>query len=121
MSALKASAMAALLVIAFVSSGCSGPDRLEYVKMAAREVCDEARRCDNLGPEGFRASYDDCIIEEESRFNSMWPANRCDDGRIDPDRFDRCMDRARLVACEGSFFDWLSAAEHCSAGTVCVN
>lgn len=103
------------------TGGCFEPDRAGYVEQAAKDVCREAQRCDNLGEDGFYPSYDECIIEEKSRFNSMWPADDCDDGRIDSDRFDSCMNRARLVACDGGLGDWLAAAEHCSAARVCID
>ncbi len=109
----------ALAVAAFMV-GCE-PDRMGYVDLAAEEVCDEARRCDNLGSNGLHSDYDECIINERHSFNSMWPADDCGEGRINGDKFDTCMTRAKLWACEGGLGDWLSTAEHCAASRVCVD
>jgi hypothetical protein len=108
------------LLLLLAVAGCE-PDRLGYVDLAADRVCNEARRCDNLGPEGLHATHDECIIEERSRFNGMWPESECGEGRINRDRFESCMDRARLVACDGGFGDWLAAYDHCRAERVCID
>ena len=108
-------------VVVFIAVACSGPDRGEYRDMAAEDVCHEAERCGNLGPDGLHETHSDCIIEERKRFNDMWPEQQCGDGRIDADAYDRCIDRALDVACEDHWADWLVAAERCDANEVCVN
>lgn len=105
------------------SLGCLEMDREGYRDTAAQEVCDEADACNNLH-NLFGDGYDshaDCIVGERARFNDMWPESECGDGAIDPDQFDRCMDRARLAACDGSFLDQLSALGECRASEVCIN
>lgn len=112
---------AALLILAASGLLACEPDRVGYVDRAAETVCNEARRCENLGEDGLHPTYDTCIIEERSRFNSLWPEDECSDGRINRDRFESCMNRAKLVACDGTFSDWLSAYEHCRPSQVCVD
>jgi hypothetical protein len=96
-------------------AACSEPTREDYRDMAAEEVCDEAERCDNLDD----GSYEDCILENEARFNDLWPASDCDDGRIDEDSFQSCMNRARTAACEDNIFDQGLAWSECRASQVC--
>lgn len=109
-----------LLVTTFLSAGCLEPDREGYRDMAAEDYCLEAERCDMLGNLDF-GSYDDCEVDMRSNFNDRWPSNECDDGRIDPDAFDTCMNRALNHACTGSITDWLSFADQCQADAVCTN
>jgi hypothetical protein len=109
-------ALIAILGALTFLAACGEPTREEYRDMAAEEVCDEAERCDNLGDE----SYDDCIIENESRFNDLWPASDCDEGRIDADAFETCMNRARTAACEENIFDLGLAWNDCRASQVCT-
>lgn len=113
--------LSVVLALLFLStaflSACGEPSREEYRDMAAEEVCDEAERCNSLGS----TSYGDCIIEQRARFNDFWPSSQCSDGRISEERYNRCMNRARTAACDGNFFDQLSAASDCRASQVCVN
>ena len=109
------------LILFIAAGGCGEPDRAQHRDYVAEQVCREAERCDNLGHGGLHDSYDDCIIEEQKRFNDIWPENRCGDGRMDADAVDRCLDRALDVACDGNWADWLSAADRCNADTVCTN
>lgn len=108
-------AIIVLLAIGSFLSACSEPTREDYRDLAAEEVCDEADRCDNLGED----SYDDCIIENRDRFNDLWPASECDDGRIDEDSFESCMNRARTAACEENILDMGLAWNECRASNVC--
>lgn len=105
-----------LTALSFLAA-CGETTREEYRAMAAEEVCNEAQRCDNLGS----SSYDDCIIENTARFNDMWPASSCDDGRINEDRYTTCINRARIVACSGNIFDYGAAMTECSASRVCID
>lgn len=107
--------LAALLGAMSFLAACSEPTREQYRDMAAEEVCDEAQRCDNLG----EASYDDCIVENEARFNDLWPASECDGGRIDADAFETCMNRARTAACDENILDLGLAWNDCRASKVC--
>lgn len=113
----------AIFVILFLLAGCGEPDRADYRDSAADEVCSEAERCetlDDLFTESY-ASHSECVVEEKSRFNDMWPADECDNGRIDEEAFESCMDRARPAACDGNWTDYLSALDACSADEVCTN
>ena len=105
-----------LLAATTLLAACSEPTREQYRDMAAEEVCDEAQRCDNLGD----ASYDDCIVENEARFNDFWPSSECDDGQIEKDAFETCMNRARTAACEENILDLGLAWNDCRASQVCV-
>lgn len=108
-------------IFLILGAGCGEPDRAEYRDMAAEEVCEEAESCDNLGTDGLYEDFDQCMIEEQSRFNSMWSSDECADGRINAERFDTCMTRALLVACDGGVGDWLAAADKCRASQVCID
>lgn len=100
-------------------TGCGEPDRADYRDSAADEVCDEAERCDNLDELDYE-SHSERIIEERSRFNDMWPADECGDGQIDPEAYDRCMDRATLAACDGDGADFFAAWSACRSEEVCI-
>lgn len=100
--------------------GCIEPSREGYRDMAAETVCDEMDRCGRLSANGYD-SYSDCIVEERSRFNGMWTESECGGGKINADRFDSCMTRAKLWACDGGVMDFLSAADQCRASRVCID
>ena len=121
MSYLRSVSSIAILVLCIATSGCLEPDREGYRDQAAEEVCDEADRCDNLGPDGIYDSHADCIIEERSRFNSMWSEEDCGDGKINADDFDRCMSRALDYACDGGLLTGWDAFDRCSASNVCTD
>ena len=106
------------LALAVLMTGCFEPDREGYRDMAAADYCAEAERCNNLGNYD---SVDDCEVEMRSTFNDFWPASECSDGRIDPDAYDSCMNRALTHACDGSLLDGLSFADRCRASRVCTN
>ncbi len=106
------------LAIAVVSTGCLEPDREGYRDMAAQDYCAEAERCNNLGDYN---SVDDCEVDMRSTFNDFWPASECSDGRIDPDAYETCMNRALNYACDGGLADWWTAVDRCSASKVCTN
>ncbi len=112
-----------LMVIALTVSlmGCIEPSREGYRDIAADTVCDEMDRCGRLGSGGEYSSYSDCVVEERSRFNSMWPESHCGDGKINADRFDDCMRRAELWACSGTLLDFLAAADSCHRNRVCID
>lgn len=118
MTTIRITLLSLLVLISISLTACGEPDRAEYRNMAADEVCNELDSCGNIGSGEQYDTYDDCIVEEESRFNSAWPANECED-RINADKFDNCMTRAKLAAC-GSWLDYLAALDHCSADNVCI-
>ena len=114
--------MAVVLGAVALMMGCSGEmERGEYRDLIAQEVCDEAERCNNLGPNGLHDTYDDCIVEERARFNDMWPTSQCGETRINEDAFDRCLSRALDVACDGTLADWFSAGQRCHRDEVCID
>lgn len=114
--------LSAIVLTAAIGVGCGAPDRTDYRDNAAEEVCMEAEACDNLDGlfgENY-SSYDECVLEERSRFNSMWSEDECGMGQIDPDDYDRCIDRAVLAACDGGFLDNINALTECRASVVCT-
>lgn len=123
MSKLRLCCLVASAVVAIGLSGCLEMDREQYRDDAAQDVCDRALECDNLD-NLFGNSYEshsECIIEERGRFNNMWPESECGNDRIDPEAYDRCMERARLAACDGNFMDQISALSECDSDQVCTN
>lgn len=110
-----------LLSLVILIVACNELDRETARDIAAEDICAEADRCDNLGDDGLHPSHSDCIIEERKRFNDAWPEERCGDGAIDIEAFDRCVDSALEVACHDQPQDWLIAIALCNADNVCTN
>ena len=110
-----------LIGVLFLFTSCGEPSRAEYRDEAAETVCKEALRCENLGSSGIYEDYDECMIKERARFNDMWSETHCGDGRINPDSFESCLDRAKLAACDGGLLDLISAADRCHRNRVCTN
>ncbi|TXD36141.1 hypothetical protein FRC98_13545 [Lujinxingia vulgaris] len=115
---LKSSLMLALALPLF---GCGEPTREDYRDEAAETYCDRVDECGNIGDGGEYESVSDCIIDQKDRFNEVWPASECDNGRINETQFDRCLDRINVAACDGSWLDTFSAINECRAGNVCTN
>lgn len=117
---MKRSGLISLLILFFAASllsACGEPTRDQYRDMAAEELCAEADRCGNLG----ERTYNDCLVEERARFSDLWPSSECSDGRINADRYERCINRVKVAACDGNFFDGLSAWSECRASQVCID
>ncbi|TXD44566.1 hypothetical protein FRC96_00345 [Lujinxingia vulgaris] len=115
---LKSSLMLALALPLF---GCGEPTREDYRDEAAETYCDRADECGNIGDGQDYETVSDCVIDQTDLFNEAWPADECGNGRINETQFDSCVDRLEVVACDGNFFDQLSALDECRAGNVCTN
>ena len=111
----------AIVALVVSSLGCIEPDREDYRDEAAEDFCNEAEDCGNLGSGIIPDTHSDCIIEMQGEFNERWPADECDDGRINEEDYERCMSRALDYACEGGFLTGWDALDRCSADNVCTN
>lgn len=109
-----------MLCVASGGFGCGEPDRETYRDDAAEDFCAEAERCENLGEGIIPDTRSDCVVEMRSQFNSLWPREECDEGRISAEDYDRCMSRALDFACEGDALTGLDALDRCSADNVCT-
>lgn len=100
-------------------TGCLEQGREDYRDAAAEAFCDEALRCGNLGTAFIAQTHSECVLEMRSAFNRRWPADQCDQGRIDPENYDRCMSRMLDVACETGIVTRLDAYLRCRPKNVC--
>lgn len=96
-------------------------DRGAYLDAFAVVVCDEADRCGNVGEGQDYESMDDCHDEVESTMRDWWPEDECGGGRINGDAFETCTQRAEVLACDATVFDWIATASDCDAGSVCTD
>ncbi|MBA2662042.1 MAG: hypothetical protein H0U74_07075 [Bradymonadaceae bacterium] len=103
-----------------LSAACSDPTREEYRDEITEEACKSYESCGDIGSGKTYSSKEDCEIKVRSNINDLWPADRCDDGRINPEKFDQCLDRARVVPC-GNAFDFWSFVAECNADKVCTD
>jgi hypothetical protein len=101
--------------------------REERIRDLADAACDRyadtEAGCPGYGAgEGQRyATEDDCERDFQSRASSLWPADQCPEDRINGNRFDRCRDSARVIACAGDMMDAMMALPECQASAVCVD
>jgi hypothetical protein len=129
---------AVLTPIAFALVACSSdsdPDvdvtpsetRADRISELADSVC--ARYADtSAGCPGYGTGSDqkyqtegDCERDYENKAGELWPADKCDDGRINSGKFDVCKDRAKAVACSGNVWDAVAALAECNASAVCTD
>lgn len=104
------------------SLGCAGePTREEYRDDIAEAVCDRDATCGRIGPGQVYSTMGDCIIDRAKTFNDLWPSNRCDEGRINPDRYQICYLRARSYSCDNPNGEVLWFAINCNADRVCID
>lgn len=106
------------------------PSRESRIDNLADEACD--RYADTgAGCPGYGTGSDhkyateaDCENDFRSKASDMWPADRCDNGRIDNSRYQTCIDRVKNFACSSggqSILDAVSALSECNADQVCTD
>ncbi|RAL20434.1 hypothetical protein DL240_16650 [Lujinxingia litoralis] len=110
-----------VLAVALSQFACGEPTREDYRDEAAETFCDRSDDCGNVGEGRTYSSYSDCLVEKKADFNDVWPADQCSGDRIIESQFDRCLDRIKVSACDGSWLDQLSTLNECRAGNVCAN
>ena len=98
----------AMMAMVVSLTACSEMTREEYRDEMTDQACKEYYgRCGEIGPGKTYATKDECTVKVKSQVNDMWPANKCDDGRIDENKFDGCMKRASAASCS-NLLDWMS-------------
>jgi hypothetical protein len=136
LKSLPALAVAALLCPVF--AGCDSDDvedvvpgsqsREERIRTLADTACDRYEDTD-AGCPGFGAgegqvylTEEDCERDFETKASQLWPADSCSEERIDGDRFSRCEDSARVIACAGgNMVDSMMLLPECQASAICVD
>lgn len=111
-----------LMITALFASltACAEPTREEYRDDMTHHACNNYYgRCGRIGAGKTYATLDECIVKLKPTIDNMWPADKCDDGRIDESQFNACMDRVSNASCT-SLWDWLSFGEQCGAANVCT-
>lgn len=97
-------------------------DRDTYVRTIADTICAEKDSCGEIGTDDAQyENYGDCEADVESFMRDFWPANECDQGRINGDTFLDCDDRARLMACGSSIAETYATWQECNADAVCTD
>lgn len=106
------------------------PSRDDRINKLADEACDRYEDTDDgcpgygTGENQKYANETDCENDFRNAAVRLWPADRCDGGRIDNGRFETCLDRVEQYACSTggqNFLDGISALNECSADQVCVD
>ncbi|MBX3216782.1 MAG: hypothetical protein KF850_32405 [Labilithrix sp.] len=128
-----------LLGLLVVAPACSGedaddtivePSRESRIESLASAVCeryaDTGAGCPGYGTGDDQkyATESDCEADFHTKAANLWPAERCDSGRIDNARYESCVTRAKNYACsEGAqnIVDAISALDECSASKVCTD
>ena len=112
-------ALAALLGAMTLSSlACFAPSREDYRDDLAMAHCERLDACGKLN--STHGSLDDCLVKKRSDYNDLWPADKCSDGRINPDSAQACIARQSSRSCNANFLDDLAFLQECSANKVCT-
>jgi hypothetical protein len=102
--------------------GCAGePSREEYRDEITEAVCDRYDECGRIGSGRDYNSMDDCRVDMRNTFNDLWPSSECDQGRINPDRYDICYSRAKSLSCNNMLGETLWFGLNCNANQVCID
>ncbi len=116
----RISSILAIMALGVSLTACSETTREEYRDEMTDQACERYYgRCDQVGPGKTYASKDECTVKVRAQINDMWPADKCDDGRIDESKFDACMTRVSNASCS-NLLDWASFLVECSANKVCT-
>ncbi len=119
-AAIRVLSILAITAFVFSLTACSETTREEYRDEMTDQACKNYYgRCDQVGPGKTYPSQDECTVKVRATINDMWPASKCDDGRIDQDKFDSCMTRAGNASCS-SIVDWTAFLLECNASKVCT-
>lgn len=110
-----------LLVVALTTAGCIEPSRESRRDSAADARCGRLNECGRIGSGETYATFDDCVVEERSTFNDLWPSDECSEGRMNEELYEECLQELRTGSCNENFFDLLSFVGECNAGQVCVD
>jgi hypothetical protein len=112
-----------LSLVLISSLAACGESREEYRDEAAQTACQREDECGNIGSDKTFKSMDDCIVDKTSDFNNTWPSDRCQDERINEEKFDACMGRLSSIACDGftRLADVAAFASECNADKVCID
>lgn len=106
------------------------PSRESRIETLAEASCeryaDTAGGCPGYGTNEGQKYADESACENdfEQRAEDLWPVARCNDGRIDANRFEACVNRAKNFACSTggqAILDAISALDECKADTVCID
>ena len=108
-----------LMFLIFSQLGCLEPSREDYRDDLAQASCERLEACGNIP--GSYDSFDDCIVEKRADFNDLWPASKCDNGRINEARAEDCIKRAESYSCNSNFLDDLAFVNECRADKVCID
>jgi hypothetical protein len=97
--------------------------RSSYVNRAASKACERVEECGEIGSDKDYNTTDDCEVAKREDFNSLWPSDECEDGRINGDKYEGCLARISSVACDGfaNLADNVSFASECNADKVCTD
>lgn len=106
------------------------PSREGRITSIAKTACErygDARGgCPGYGTAANQkfATEGDCLRDFEQRANSLWPADRCSDGRINSSGYQRCETEVKSYACSGgvgNVLDGIVALDQCNAAKVCTD
>lgn len=119
-AAIQIVSVLAIMAGALSLTACAETTREEYRDEMTEQACENYfGRCDQVGAGKTYKTQDECMVKIRPQINDMWPASKCDDGRIDEKKFDACMARASNASCS-NLLDWTAFFVECSANKVCT-
>ena len=121
---------AAVLVACASSSSPLRPTRDSRISDLSEAACDKysdtSAGCPGYGTapgQRYRTTAD-CKRDFANAAGTLWPADKCGEGRISPDRYASCEDRVESYTCPAgvvSFLEGISALEGCQPSKVCID
>lgn len=83
----------------------------------AQRTCQFNARCGEIGPGENYASFNDCMVEQRSNFQKLWPTERCQD-RINGQTLDVCYRALENTQCN-NLVDVIATLSKCQSSDVC--
>ena len=109
--------MAAAVVVMIGLVGCGPYTRADAREVAAQKACDWYAACGEVGEGQQFADRDECLLETENSFNSLWSDEVCSE--IEREDLDVCLRAIQDTQCDNAW-DFLNTIfNRCSAANVC--
>lgn len=109
--------MAAACVVMIGLWGCGPYTRADARDVAAQRACDWYAACGEIGDGLQFADRDECLLETENSFNSLWNNAACDE--IEREDLDVCLRAIEDTQCDNAW-DFLNTLfNRCSVENVC--
>ena len=99
--------------------GADTVKRDSAIEDTADALCGRYKECNVFGEDQWFSNEEECKIEVKKKLDDLWSAEDCGQGLLE-EPFNKCKDRAEIVACDQNFLDVGSGWIECRAGNICV-